>query len=93
MGTLLNIPVAFLFYISHGISFRDEWWAEQIPSVNSMSGMFLIAWVLFLVARMCVGLRTRTVPVRAPIVFYPQKELDHHCLGSRFSEWHERVAS
>ena len=92
MGTLMNIPVAYMFYISHEISFRYEWWAENIPRVNTISGMFLIAWVIFLVARMCVGLRRRTAPVRPPVVFYPHKELDHHCLGSRFSEWHERVA-
>ena len=90
IGILLNVPTAFLFYMSHQISFRDDRWGEEIPMLVNMSGVFLVAWVIFLVARMCVGLRTRTVPVRAPIVFQPpRKELEHHCLGSRFSEWHE----
>jgi hypothetical protein len=92
IGILLNVPTAFLFYTSYQINFKDELWGEEIPWLVSMSGMFLIAWVLFLVARMCVGLRRRTVPVRPPVVFHPHKESDHHCLGSRFSEWHERVA-
>jgi hypothetical protein len=91
-GIGLNLPTAFLFYMSHQINFKDELWGEEIPWLVNMSGKFLIAWVIFLVARMCVGLRTRTVPVRAPVVFYPHKESDHHCLGSRFSEWHEHVA-
>lgn len=89
VGILLNVPTAFLFYSSYQINFKDDWWGEEIPWLANMSGMFLIAWVIFLVARMCVGLRTRTVPVRAPVVFYPHKESEHHCLGSRFSEWHE----
>jgi hypothetical protein len=92
IGILLNLPTAFLFYSSYHINFKDEWWGEQIPWLVNMSGLFLIAWVMFLVARMCVGLQTRTVPVRPPVVFYPHKESDHHCLGSRFSEWHEHVA-
>lgn len=93
IGILLNVPAAFLFYSSYQINFKDDWWGEEIPWLVNMSGMFLTAWVIFLVARLCVGLRTRTVPVRAPIVFYPQKESDHHCLGSRFSEWHEHVVA
>lgn len=94
IGILLNVPTAFLFYSSYQINFKDEWWGEQIPMVVNMSPIFLVAWVLFLVSRLWVGLRTRTVPVRrAPIVFYPHKESAHHCLGSRFSEWQERVAS
>ena len=92
IGILLNVPTAFLFYSSYQINFKDEWWGEEIPWLVNMSGEFLVVWVIFLVARMCVGLRTRTVPVRPPVVFYPHKESDHHCLGSRFSEWHERVA-
>lgn len=92
IGILLNVPTAFLFYSSYQINFKDELWGEEIPWLVNMSGMFLIAWVIFLVARICVGLRTRTVPVRPPVVFYPHKESDHHCLGTRFSEWHERVA-
>lgn len=92
IGILLNIPTAFLFYTSYQINFKDELWGEEIPWLVSMSGMFLIAWVLFLAARMCVGLRTRTVPVRPPVVFYPRNESGHHCLGSRFLEWHEHVA-
>lgn len=92
IGILLNVPAAYLFYTSYQINFKDEWWGEEIPWLVNMSGKFLIVWGIFLVARMCVGLRTRTVPVRPPVVFYPHKESGHHCLGSRFSEWHERVA-
>ena len=92
IGILLNVPTAFLFYTSYQINFKDELWGDEIPWLVNMSGTFLVVWVIFLVARMCVGLRTRTVPVRPPVVFYPHKESDHHCLGSRFSEWHERVA-
>jgi hypothetical protein len=92
IGILLNVPTAFLFYLSHEISFSRDSFGEEIPWLVQMSGMFLIAWAIFLVARMCAGLRTRTVPVRAPVVFYPHTESDHHCLGSRFSEWHQQVA-
>jgi hypothetical protein len=92
IGILLNVPTAFLFHSSYQINFKDDWWGEEIPWLVNMTGEFLIAWVIFLVARMCVGLRRRTVPLRPPVVFYPQKESDHHCLGSRFSEWHEHLA-
>lgn len=92
IGILLNVPAAFLFYTSYQINFKDELWGEEIPWLVNMSGEFLVVWVIFLVARMCVGLRTRTVPARPPVVFYPHKESDHNCLGSRFSEWHERIA-
>lgn len=92
IGIVLNIPTAFLFYSSYHINFKDEYWGGEIPWLVNMSNEFLVVWTIFLVARMCVGLRTRTVPVRPPVVFYPHKQSDHHCLGSRFSEWHERVA-
>ncbi len=92
IGILLNVPTAFLFYSSYQINFKDDYWGDEIPWLVNMSGEFLVVWTLFLAARLCVGLRTRTVPVRAPIVFYPHKESDHHCLGSRFSEWHQHVA-
>ena len=93
IGILLNVPAAFLFYLSYQIDFDGYRWREEIPMAVNWSGTFLVAWVLFLAARLCVGLRTRSVPVRRePLVFYPHKESDHHCLGSRFSEWHERVA-
>lgn len=89
IGILINVPTAFLFYLSYEINFKDDRYGEEIPMAVNMTGEFLLAWVLFLVARLCVGLRTRTMPVRPPVVFYPHKESEHHCLGSRFSEWHE----
>jgi hypothetical protein len=93
IGILLNVPTAFLVYMSYTVDFQGYRWGEEIPMAVNWSGTFLVAWVLFLAARLCVGLRTRSVPVRPEaVVFYPHKESDHHCLGSRFSEWHEHLA-
>lgn len=94
IAILLNIPTALLFYMSYEINFKDDRYGEEIPMAVNMTGEFLVAWVLFLVARLSVGLRTRTAPVDRPaVVFYPHQQSEHQCLGSRFSEWHERVAS
>jgi hypothetical protein len=91
IGVLINVPIILLDiigirdYLKHAYS-NDPFIAALICS------SFIVTWTIFLIAR----LTTKTNQVSLSSVSEPPVErlgnLDHQCLGSRFSEWQQRVA-
>lgn len=85
-GIVANVPVTFIAvfaYSAAGPPFR-----ELLLLISGICGAFLAAWSMFLVARLT------TPGTVEPVKRYPAvtRNPDHHCLGSRFVEWHERHA-
>jgi len=81
----LNVPVGLITYYAYKINPRSYLFTEAVPFVFGIGSVFLLAWALFLVARL-------TAPTQKMIGETVDSHLDHHCLGSRFVEWQERHA-
>ena len=94
IGLLANIPVAVLGYLAYEDNSRvaDPFGARFYIYVICFS--FIIAWAVFLIARLSV----RTNNVRVPLTIPTNAQLtldehsEHHCLGSRVMEWQEHHA-
>lgn len=78
----LNLPVGFITCYAYIIAPGSYLFTEALPYVCGIGSAFLIAWAIFLVARL-------NVPIPKIIA---TSDSDHHCLGSRFMEWHENHA-
>jgi hypothetical protein len=81
---VLNLPVGLIAYYAYRINRGSYLFTEALPYVCGIGSAFLIAWALFLVARL-------TAPTQK-IIRETASHLDHHCLGSRFMEWQEHHA-
>ena len=92
IGVCVQIPVAIVAFFPHAV--RPAEFQEHDISlvVMAICGVFLIAWTIFLVARLTV--RTQRVPLinMDEVVLKNLCERDHDCLGSRFLEWQQRAA-
>jgi hypothetical protein len=86
IGLLVNAPVLYVAVMSY-INYPRAWLGQVLLVMCVICSTFLLAWGLFLVARFTA--RTHVAP---PHVTSPLSEPDHHCLGSRFLEWHEHAA-
>ena len=87
IGLLVNAPVVYLAvesYINYSTAY---WFAGLLLVFSAICSAFLLAWALFLVARL-----TARTHIAVHHVLSPLSELGHHCLGSRFMEWHEHAA-
>lgn len=92
-GIVLNVPVGLITYYAYINGPGSYLFNPALPYVFGIGSAFLIAWALFLVARL-------TAPTQKMIDETDLQEilggsgndLDHHCLGSRFMEWQERHA-
>ncbi len=78
----LNLPVGLITYLTYRIRPGSYLFTEAFPYVCAIGSVFLLAWAIFLVARL-------NVPIPKIIA---GSDSDHHCLGSRFMEWQEHHA-
>jgi hypothetical protein len=78
----LNLPVGLITCYAYIIAPGSYLFTEALPYVCGIGSAFLIAWAIFLVARL-------NVPIPKIIA---NSDSDHHCLGSRFMEWQENHA-
>lgn len=89
----LNVPVGLITYYAYRINPGSYLFNEALPYVFGIGSAFLMAWAIFLIARL-------TAPTQRIIsetglqkfLHSSGSHLDHHCLGSRFMEWQERHA-
>jgi hypothetical protein len=89
----LNLPMGLITCYAYIIKPGSYLFTEALPYVCGIGSAFLLAWAIFLVARL-------TAPTQRLIRETDLQEvlksggshLDHHCLGSRFMEWQERHA-
>ena len=92
IGVVINFPI-FLIWL---IAFREylQTSSEKVLSIYvAISSSFLLAWVIFLIARLGAKLSpapSLSISSNKSIAAAPS--LDHQCLGSRFAEWQQRVA-
>jgi len=78
-GIALNLPVGLVTYLTYKIPRGSFLYTENLPYVIGIGSAFLIAWAIFLIARL-------TAPIKRTI------GESHGCLGSRFVRWQERHA-
>lgn len=93
IGLAINIPLVFIAFYPYVTYFEGNWWSEAFYMIKRSCIWFLIAWGLFLAARLSVRLNkfVEEDPVNAL-----QSELrnqNHHCLGARFLEWQSVMLS
>lgn len=91
IGVVLNFPIALVWFFT----FREylQTPIEKVFIYVAISGSFLLAWVIFVIARLGAKLSpapSLSISNNKSIAAAPN--LDHQCLGSRFAEWQQRVA-
>lgn len=90
IALLINVPVGFGASISNTINPENFSWGKDALTIINSCSAFLIAWTIFLAARLSV--RTRVRSSSHAVLPKGSNEPDHQCLGSRFLKWHERAA-
>ncbi|HEY0765314.1 MAG TPA: hypothetical protein VGD61_23255 [Pyrinomonadaceae bacterium] len=91
VGALINFPILLICLIALR-EFLHEF-NEKVFIYVAISSSFLLAWIIFLVARLGAKLSpgpSLSITSNKSIVAAPN--LDHQCLGSRFSEWQQHAA-
>ncbi len=92
LGLVINFPVTLIWIIA----FRE--YLKERPDRYSfmfagISSLFIVAWVIFLVARLSVKVnRVPSLSISNNKSIADAPNLDHQCLGSRFVEWQQRAA-
>ena len=86
---LLNIYVFFGFHFFSSYT-RTHWPKEWI--VNATLATFLIAWAVFLAARLAAPTNEVKPLTILPAASTGPNVVEHQCLGTRFLEWQKRVA-
>jgi hypothetical protein len=76
---VLNLPVGLITYFAYITRPGSYLFTEALPYVCAIGSAFLLAWAIFLIARL-------NAPTQRMI------RESHACLGSRFMEWQERHA-
>lgn len=92
-GVVFNIPIALIGLFCYTNYTETNWLGEFPLFMSALCGSFLVAWLIFLIARLSVNVNPApflTISNNKSIADAPN--LDHHCLGSRFVEWQQRVA-
>lgn len=93
-GWVANMPVVAFAIYGYKMHTEISWLTHEQLYVSVLRSLFVVSWVVFLVARLSV----RTNDDALPLMFSNRGSLphvdqqDHHCLGSRFLEWRERAA-
>jgi hypothetical protein len=87
-AVISNIPIALVCLFYYGLYDKASWLGEVPLVISAYCGVFLIAWMIFLVARLSLTIKPASFPEfsnNKSIADAPR--LDHQCLGSRFAAW------
>lgn len=93
MALSLNLPVALALHLGNKFESDYGWHSGENTALFVFCTLLLAAWAIFIAAQPSVSekvLRAEILPARAALP--PGRDPDHQCLGSRFADWHERVA-
>lgn len=89
---VVNLPLAALAVLAYlnypSVTF--PW--EALVAIGVICTTFVLAWVLFLAARLSVPTPRRLITNLSAALLSAHDERDHECLGSRFLQWHESEA-
>jgi len=91
LGVILNFPLILISVISVRKFFRHRW-SEEPMVIVVICGLFVVAWVIFVIARLSVRTSSGSLNINNQKPVERVSNLDHECLGSRFAEWQQRVA-
>lgn len=92
LALVMNFPITLVFVSLVRLclgTFADE----SVFVTTAISGSFILAWGIFLIARLGAKLRpapSLSITSNKSIAAAPN--LDHQCLGSRFSAWQHHAA-
>jgi hypothetical protein len=90
----LNVPVALVTYIAYSINPGSYFFNENLPYVYGVGSAFLLAWAVFLIARLTAPTyRMMPAIMLREVLKSGGSHVGHECLGSRFLQWQERHAS
>lgn len=92
IAVIINSPVALMGLFFYSINSKAYWLGDTPLIISMICGSFVVAWLIFLVARLSVRISpdvSLSIITNKSIAAAPN--LDHECLGSRFAAW-ERVA-
>jgi hypothetical protein len=81
----VNLPMGLITCYAYIIKPGSYLFTEALPYVCGIGSALLLAWAIFLVARL-------TAPTQKMIREIGGSHLDHQCLGSRFMEWQQNHA-
>jgi hypothetical protein len=92
-GLAIIIPIGFIAFYSDTIKAEVHLDEGLLTIINSCN-WFLIAWGLFLIARLAVRTR-KAMPANISTDALGKTGIasEHHCLGSRFLAWQQRVTT
>ncbi len=91
-GVILNAPIALLGLFSYSIYSKAYWLGDTPLLVSRFCGAFVIAWMIFLIARLSAEIDSAdSLSIIDRKSIEHAKNLDHECLGSRFAEWQARL--
>ena len=91
-GIIFNIPIALVGLFFYGI-YGKAYWLGVIPLIISgYCACYLLAWLIFLIARLTLITPSPPLSIIDNKSIAAAPNLDHHCLGSRFTEWQQHVA-
>jgi hypothetical protein len=91
LGVITNTPIALLGLFAYGNYSRASWLGEAPLIFSQFCGSFVVAWMIFLIARLSVNVSPSPSP-RSNKSIADARNLDRECLGSRFAEWQQRPA-
>jgi hypothetical protein len=92
-GLAANVPVALISFFAYEIYSRGSWLGKAPLYVSGICAAFVIAWVIFLAARLSVPTHSAMPTSRLREALKSGgAQVDHECLGSRFLEWQEHRA-
>jgi branched-subunit amino acid ABC-type transport system permease component len=87
-GVIFNIPIALIGLFYYGLYDKAYWLGELPRVISAFCGSFIVAWMIFLVARLSVRIKpapSQELSNNKSIADAPS--LGHQCLGSRFAAW------
>jgi hypothetical protein len=91
-GIGMSLPFALIAFRAYWIYFAT-WPAKELLIKGVIASACVVIWALFLIARL--SLRTsHAIPVSVLNELLSRRANNpaHHCLGSRFLEWQQRMA-
>jgi hypothetical protein len=91
IGVVINFPIALVWLIALAEYLQES--SEKVFIYVAISSSFILAWVIFLIARLGAKLSPApSLSISSNKSIAAARNLDHQCLGSRFAEWQQRVA-
>lgn len=92
-GLALNAPLVLVNWLAFRNSQAVYLIGRHVLEEGIFCKVFLVAWAIFLVARLSVQVKEYAPELAlSSVLTRLPSQAGNHCLGSRFLDWHDRVA-